>query len=96
MKEFKGDFVIYDFYVLGYYNFIVGNMLMVVYNIIVVLVLVREFFGENWRYNFLELNVSDERGINVICEKVKEFVRMKLIGGVSFKIIFFDEVDVFI
>ncbi|USH00545.1 replication factor C small subunit [Thermococcus argininiproducens] len=57
------------------------------------LCLARELFGENWRHNFLELNASDERGINVIREKVKEFARTKPIGGVSFKIIFLDEAD---
>ncbi|KUK29028.1 replication factor C small subunit [Thermococcus sp.] len=39
------------------------------------------------------LHNSDERGINVIREKVKEFARTKPIGGVSFKIIFLDEAD---
>ncbi|WP_394356255.1 AAA family ATPase [Thermococcus waiotapuensis] len=57
------------------------------------LALARELFGENWRHNFLELNASDERGINVIREKVKEFARTKPIGGASFKIIFLDEAD---
>ena len=57
------------------------------------LALSRELFGENWRHNFLELNASDERGINVIREKVKEFARTKPIGGASFKIIFLDEAD---
>ncbi|MCD6373450.1 MAG: replication factor C small subunit, partial [Thermococcus sp.] len=57
------------------------------------LALARELFGEHWRHNFLELNASDERGINVIREKVKEFARTKPIGGASFKIIFLDEAD---
>ncbi len=39
------------------------------------------------------LHNSDERGINVIREKVKEFARTKPIGGTSFKIIFLDEAD---
>jgi len=57
------------------------------------LALARELFGESWRHNFLELNASDERGINVIREKVKEFARTKPIGSASFKIIFLDEAD---
>ena len=57
------------------------------------LALAREMYGENWRHNFLELNASDEKGIDVIREKVKEFARTRAIGEVPFKIIFLDEAD---
>ncbi|HIQ38925.1 MAG TPA: replication factor C small subunit [Methanothermococcus okinawensis] len=57
------------------------------------LCLARELFGENWRDNFLELNSSDERGIDVIRTKVKDFARTKPIGDAPFKIIFLDESD---
>jgi replication factor C small subunit len=57
------------------------------------LVIVKELYGENWKENFLELNASDERGINVVREKVKTFARTKSIGNVPFKIIFLDEAD---
>jgi len=54
--------------------------------------LARELFGEHWRDNYLELNASDERGIDVIRIKVKDFARTKPLGG-EFKIIFLDEAD---
>lgn len=54
--------------------------------------LAREFFGETWRQNFQETNASDERGINVVREKIKNFARTRPIGG-DFKIIFLDESD---
>ncbi|MEM4318670.1 MAG: replication factor C small subunit [Candidatus Pacearchaeota archaeon] len=57
------------------------------------LVIVKNLFGKNWRENYLELNASDERGINVIRLKVKDFARTKAIGNVPFKIIFLDEAD---
>ncbi len=57
------------------------------------LVAARELFGENWRQNFLELNASDERGIDVVRVKVKDFARTKALGNVPFKIIFLDECD---
>ena len=57
------------------------------------LIVVRELFKENWKENYLELNASDERGINVVREKVKNFARTKSIGNVPFKIIFLDEAD---
>ena len=59
----------------------------------VALIIVRELFGKDWRDNYLELNASDERGINVVREKVKTFARTKSIGGVPFKVIFLDEAD---
>jgi len=46
-----------------------------------------------WRDNYLELNASDERGINVVREKVKNFARTKSLGEVPFKVIFLDEAD---
>ncbi len=57
------------------------------------LCLARDLFGENWQDNFLELNSSDERGIDVIRTKVKDFARTKPIGDAPFKIIFLDESD---
>ena len=57
------------------------------------LVVVKELFKDKWRDNYLELNASDERGINVIREKVKNFARTKSLGDVPFKVIFLDEAD---
>ena len=57
------------------------------------LIVVRELFGESWRENYLELNASDERGIDVVRQKVKDFARTKAIGNVPFKVIFLDEAD---
>ena len=57
------------------------------------LVVVKELFKNDWRENYLELNASDERGINVVREKVKNFARTKSLGKVPFKIIFLDEAD---
>ncbi len=56
------------------------------------LCLARELFGEYWHQNFQETNASDERGINVVRNKIKNFARTKAIGG-DFKIIFLDEAD---
>ncbi len=57
------------------------------------LVIAKELFGENWRENTLELNASDERGIDVVRVKVKDFARTKAIGEVPFKLIYLDESD---
>ncbi len=57
------------------------------------LVIARQMFGESWHNNFLELNASDERGIDIIRNKVKDFARTRAIGDVPFKIIYLDECD---
>ena len=57
------------------------------------IVVVKELFKSTWRENYLELNASDERGINVVREKVKNFARTKSLGKVPFKVIFLDEAD---
>ena len=57
------------------------------------LVIARELFGESWHNNFLELNASDERGIDVVRVKVKDFARTRAMADVPFKIIYLDECD---
>jgi len=57
------------------------------------IVLVKELYGEKWKDNYLELNASDERGIDVVRQKVKDFARTKSFGKVPFKVIFLDEAD---
>jgi replication factor C small subunit len=57
------------------------------------LITVKQLYGDDWKENYLELNASDERGINIVREKVKNFARTKSLGKVPFKIIFLDEAD---
>ena len=57
------------------------------------LIIAKKLFGDQWHNNFLELNASDERGIDVIRVKVKDFARTRAIGDVPFKIIYLDECD---
>jgi replication factor C small subunit len=59
-----------------------------------ILALARDLYGSAYRNYILELNASDERGINVIREKVKNFARTAAISSeVSFKILIMDEAD---
>jgi len=57
------------------------------------LLIANKLFKDNWKSNFLELNASDDRGIDVIRNQVKDFARTKAIGNVPFKIIYLDESD---
>ena len=55
--------------------------------------LAMEMIGENWRDHFLELNASNDRGISIIREDIKDFARTQSITEGKFKIIFLDEAD---
>ena len=62
------------------------------------LCLAKELLGESWRTDTLELNASDERGIKMVRERVKEFAAvMKLptdrVNKRMFRIIILDEAD---
>ena len=57
------------------------------------LCLAHDFFGENYADSFNELNASDERGINVVRERVKTFARTRSLGRTAFKILVLDEAD---
>ncbi len=57
------------------------------------LIIARALYGDEYRASFLELNASDERGIDVVRTKVKDFARTKSLESVSFKIIYLDECD---
>ncbi len=58
------------------------------------LVVARELYGENGlKGNFLELNASDDRGIDVIRNTIKEFAKLKSLAEVPYKIIVLDEAD---
>ncbi|MEM0128996.1 MAG: replication factor C small subunit [Thermoplasmata archaeon] len=57
------------------------------------LALARDLYGESWRDNFLELNASDERGIDTVRTTIKEYARTSPLGEVRFKLLFLDEAD---
>ncbi|PSQ10418.1 replication factor C small subunit [Halobacteriales archaeon QS_5_70_15] len=56
------------------------------------LAIAKEIYGEEWQENFLELNASDERGIDVVRDRIKSFARSSF-GGFDYRIIFLDEAD---
>lgn len=55
----------------------------------------KEQYGDSWRQNVLELNASDERGIDVVRDRIKNYARQggATTSNVSFKLIFLDEAD---
>lgn len=60
----------------------------------VALCIARELLGNYWKDYALELNASDERGINMVRERVKMFARYSgMAAKIPFKIIILDEAD---
>ena len=59
-----------------------------------VLALAHELLGENFKKAVIELNASDERGINVVRDKIKRFAQQKIpLPEGRHKIIILDEAD---
>ena len=61
----------------------------------------RDLFGDIWRSRILELNASDERGIAVVRDKIKNFSQQTVSNSAStkvppFKIVILDEADRFV
>jgi replication factor C small subunit len=52
----------------------------------------REIYGDEWESNFMELNASDDRGIDIVRNEIKDFARSSF-SSYSFRIIFLDEAD---
>jgi replication factor C small subunit len=57
------------------------------------LALAHDMYGAEWRQNFLELNSSDERGIETVRTTIKQYARTSPLGDVPFKLLFLDESD---
>ncbi len=53
----------------------------------------KELYDERWKENFAELNASDERGLEIVRTRIKNFARTAPISNAPFKIIFLDEAD---
>ncbi len=55
-------------------------------------VIARQLFGTSIRSNYMELNSSDERGIDVVRDKIKTFAKISPFNS-TFKVILLDESD---
>jgi replication factor C small subunit len=53
----------------------------------------RDLFGDTFERNFMELNASDERGIDIVRNQIKNFARSVPAGDAPFKILVLDEAD---
>jgi replication factor C small subunit len=53
----------------------------------------KDLFGDTYDRNFMELNASDERGIDVVRNQIKNFARIMPSGDAPFKILVLDEAD---
>ena len=83
---------VYDLTVPESRNYVAGTVPAVMHNTTSAIAIARELYGEDWENNFLELNASDERGIDIVRDRVKSFARTSF-GGGGYRIIFLDEAD---
>ncbi|PWN21788.1 putative RFC3-DNA replication factor C, 40 kDa subunit [Microstroma glucosiphilum] len=61
-----------------------------------ILAMARRIYGDEWKKNVLELNASDERGIEVVREQVKSFASTRNVfssTSSAYKLIVLDEAD---
>jgi replication factor C small subunit len=61
----------------------------------IALAIAHELYGQNWRSFTLELNASDERGIDTVRDRIKDFSRYSRsgFGDIPFALIILDECD---
>lgn len=53
----------------------------------------KEKYGDDFKQNFYELNASDDRGIDVVRDKIRSYAAQQPTPGHDHKIIFLDEAD---
>ena len=83
---------VYDLTVPSSRNYVAGTVPTVMHNTTSATAIARAVYGDDWRNNFLELNASDERGIDVVRDRIKNFARSSF-GGYDHRVIFLDEAD---
>ncbi|WP_435348391.1 replication factor C small subunit [Haloarchaeobius sp. HRN-SO-5] len=83
---------VYDLTVPESHNYVAGQVPTVMHNTATAVSIAKEIYGDDWQENFLELNASDQRGIDVVRDRIKSFARSSF-GGYDYRIIFLDEAD---
>ncbi|KAH8116433.1 P-loop containing nucleoside triphosphate hydrolase protein [Phellopilus nigrolimitatus] len=58
-----------------------------------ILAVARRIYGPDYRKQILELNASDDRGIDVVREQVKQFAETRTLFSKGYKLIILDEAD---
>ncbi|KAF8582774.1 P-loop containing nucleoside triphosphate hydrolase protein [Ramaria rubella] len=58
-----------------------------------ILAVARRIYGNDFRKQILELNASDDRGIDVVREQIKQFAETRTLFSKGFKLIILDEAD---
>lgn len=53
----------------------------------------KEKFGDDWRENLIQMNASDDRGIDTVRDEIKRLAQQSPSGQYQFKILHLDEAD---
>ncbi len=84
---------VYDLTVPESRNYVAGRVPTVMHNTTSAVAVAREIYGKDWQTNFLELNASDDRGIDVVRDRIKSFARESYSPDHDHTVIFLDEAD---
>ncbi|QRV89219.1 replication factor C subunit 3 [Ceratobasidium sp. AG-Ba] len=58
-----------------------------------IIAVARKLYGNDYKKQILELNASDDRGIDVVREQIKQFAETRTLFNKGFKLIILDEAD---
>jgi replication factor C subunit 3/5 len=58
-----------------------------------IIAVARRIYGKDYKKQILELNASDDRGIDVVREQIKQFAETRTLFSKGFKLIVLDEAD---
>ena len=93
VEEVSQNRRVYDLTVPGSRNYVAGRVPTVMHNTTSAVSIAREIYGDDWQTNFLELNASDQRGIDVVRDRIKSFARESYSPNHDHTVIFLDEAD---
>lgn len=58
-----------------------------------ILALAKDFYGTHFDSNVMEINASDERGVDVVKRRIQGFVQTHSFSGIAVKLVILDEAD---
>jgi replication factor C subunit 3/5 len=58
-----------------------------------ILAIAKEFYGIHFDSNVIEINASDDRSVDIVTGRIRNFVQTRALSGVGIKLVVLDEAD---